>query len=208
LGQLLGQNIDEIIEARGPVTSIALVGLVWSASTVFYTFTHTLNQIWGLRQRRAFWKRRGVSILFVLIFVGPILFLASFASSMIAHLRPFLPESIILLEGGVSLILAILLDIAFFMVLYMLLPHGTATWREILVGAVGAGILWELAKKAFLSFISAYITISNMVYGSVAAIIAFLAWAYLSGLIFLFGAYLSVSYVEFKRQKELADGQA
>jgi membrane protein len=208
LGQLLGQNIDEIIEARGPVTSIALVGLVWSASTVFYTFTHTLNQIWGLKQRRAFWKRRGVSILFVLIFVGPILFLASFASSMIAHLRPFLPESIILLEGGVSLILAILLDIAFFMVLYMLLPHGTATWREILVGAVGAGILWELAKKAFLSFISAYITISNMVYGSVAAIIAFLAWAYLSGLIFLFGAYLSVSYVEFKRQKELADGQA
>ena len=28
LGQLLGQNIDEIIEARGPVTSLALVGLV------------------------------------------------------------------------------------------------------------------------------------------------------------------------------------
>ena len=37
LGQLLGQNIDEIIQARGPVTSIALVGLIWSASTIFYT---------------------------------------------------------------------------------------------------------------------------------------------------------------------------
>jgi membrane protein len=204
MGQLLGQNIDEIIEARGPVTSIALVGLVWSASTIFYTFTHSLNEIWGLKQRRAFWKRRGMSILFVLIFVGPILFLASFASSMIAHLRPFLPESIILLEGGGGLILAVLLDIALFMVLYMLLPHGTATWHDIFVGAIGAGILWELAKKAFLSFISTYITISNMVYGSVAAIIAFLAWAYLSGLIFLFGAYLSVSYVEFRQQKELA----
>lgn len=204
MGQLLGQNIDEIIEARGPVTSIALVGLVWSASTIFYTFTHSLNEIWRLKQRRAFWKRRILSILFVLIFVGPILFLASFASSMIAHLRPFLPESIVLLEGRGGLILAVLLDIALFMVLYMLLPHGTATWHEILVGAIGAGILWELAKKAFLSFISTYITISNMVYGSVAAIIAFLAWAYLSGLIFLFGAYLSVSYVEFRQQKELA----
>lgn len=202
LGQLLGQNIDEIIDARGPVTSIALVGLVWSASSIFYTFTHTLNQIWRVKQRRAFWKQRGLSILFVLIFVGPILFLASLASSLIAHLRLFLPESIILLEGGGSLALAFLLDIALFMVLYILLPHGNASRREILVGAIGAGILWELAKKAFLYFISTYITVSNMVYGSVAAIIAFLAWAYLSGLIFLFGAYLSVSYVELRQQKE------
>src|SRR6185369_16763190 len=42
LGQLLGRNIDEIIEARGPVTSVALAGLIWSASTVFYSLTHTL----------------------------------------------------------------------------------------------------------------------------------------------------------------------
>jgi uncharacterized BrkB/YihY/UPF0761 family membrane protein len=47
LGRLLGQNIDEITEARGPVTGIALVGLIWSAPTIFYTFTHTLNQIWA-----------------------------------------------------------------------------------------------------------------------------------------------------------------
>ena len=35
LGQLLGPNIDEIIRARGPVSGVALVGLIWSASTVF-----------------------------------------------------------------------------------------------------------------------------------------------------------------------------
>ena len=194
MGQLLGQNIDEIIEARGPVTGVALVGLIWSASTVFYTFTHTFNEIWGVKRRRAVWKRRGLAILFVLTFVGPTLFLASFTGSMIAHLRTLLPDPIISMGGGISLVLAILLDIALFMVLYMFLPHGASTWREILPGAMGAGFLWELAKKAFLSFVSAYISVSNLVYGSVAAMIAFLAWAYLSGLIFLFGAYLSVSY--------------
>ena len=205
VGQLLGRNIDEIIEARGPVTGIALVGLIWSASTVFYTFTHTLNEIWGERQRRAAWKRRGLAILFVLTLVGPALFLASFAGSMISYLRTLLPDPIISMGGGVSLVLAILLDVALFMVLYMMLPHGASTWREILPGAMGAGFLWELAKKAFLSFVSAYISISNLVYGSVAAMIAFLAWAYLSGLIFLFGAYLSVSYFQFKQgQKETA----
>ena len=74
--------------------------------------------------------------------------------------------------------MAILLDIALFMLLYIMLPHGASTWREILPGAIGAGLLWELAKKAFLFFISTYISVSNLVYGSVAAIIAFLTWAY------------------------------
>jgi len=207
IGQLLGQNIDEITRARGSVGSLALAGLIWSASTVFYMFTHTLNEIWGVKRRSAVWKRRGLAILFVLAFVGPILFLASFAGSMLAHLRTLLPDAIISMGGGVSLMLVILLDITLFMVLYMLLPHGASTWHEILPGAIGAGFLWELAKKAFLSFVSTYISVSNLVYGSVAAIIAFLAWAYLSGLIFLFGAYLSVSYFQLRQQQKETVGQ-
>ncbi|HQX02104.1 MAG TPA: hypothetical protein PLQ94_08335, partial [Anaerolineales bacterium] len=52
-------------------------------------------------------------------------------------------------------------------------------------------------------FVTSYISASNLVYGSVAAIIAILTWAYLSGLIFLFGAYLSVAYFQLRqRQKE------
>jgi len=207
LGQLLGQNIDEIIEARGPVTSVALVGLIWSASTVFYTFTHTLNEIWGVKKRRSVWKRRGLAILFVLTFVGPTLFLASFVGSMLAHLRSLLPNSIISMGGGAGLVLAILLDVALFMVLYMMLPHGASTWREILPGAIGAGFLWEVAKKAFLSLVSTYISVSNQVYGSVAAMIVFLAWAYLSGLIFLFGAHLSVAYFQLKQHQKETVGE-
>jgi membrane protein len=207
LGQLLGQNIDEIIRARGPVTSVALVGLIWSTSTIFYTVTQTLKEIWGIKRSRPFWKQRGLAILFVLIFVGPALFLASFAGSMIANLRTWLPDPIIPIWGGISIVVAIVLDVAFFMVLYFMLPHGASTWREILPGAIGAGLLWELAKKAFLFFVSTYISVSNLVYGSVAAIIAFLAWAYLSGLIFLFGAFLSVSYYQLKQQQQEAAGQ-
>jgi YihY family inner membrane protein len=135
LGQLLGPNIDKIILARGPVSSVALVGLIWSASTVFYTLTLTLNGMWGIKRRRPVWKRRGLAMLFVLAFVGPTLFLASFAGSMISNLHSWLPDPIIPTGSGISLALAILLDVASFMVLYMLLPHGAATWREILPGA-------------------------------------------------------------------------
>jgi membrane protein len=202
LGQLLGPNIDEIVRARGPASVVALVGLFWSASTVFHTVTLTLDGVWSTKRRRPVWKRRGLAMLFVLGLIGSTLFLASLAGS----LRPWLPDEFIPIGGGISLALAILLDVASFMVLYMLLPHGAATWRELLPGAIGAGFLWELAKKAFLFFVATYLSLSNLVYGSVAAIFAFLTWAYLSSLIFLFGAYLSVSYYQLKKQRREAAG--
>ena len=204
LGQLVGANIDEIIRARGSVTIIALLSLIWSASNIFNMLTGTLHKIWDDKHSRPVWKRRGLAILFVLIFVGPTLFLASFASSLVANLRTWLPDSIIPIGGGVSFGVAILLDIALFLVIYILLPHATSTWREILPGAIGAGLLWELAKKAFLFFVSTYISVSNLVYGSVAAIFAILTWAYLSGIIFLFGAYVSLFFYQRKQQQQEA----
>ncbi len=198
LGQLLGDNIANIIRARGPVTGIALLGLIWSGSTVFNTLNQTLNDIWGIKRARPVWARRGLAILLVLALAGPALLLASFASSLIAPLRQWLPEQIPFIRPGVSFTVALLLDMLLLMVLYMLLPHGAASWRELLPGAVGAGLLWELAKKAFLMFVSSYVTASNLVYGSVAAILAFLIWSYASGLIFLFGAYLSCAVYHHK----------
>jgi membrane protein len=206
LGQLFGENIDEIILARGPITIVSLISLIWSASTIIFILTVTLNGIWGNKRSRPVWKRRGLSILFVLIFVGPTLFLASFAGSMMTNLRTWLPAQILPLWGGIGFVVAILLDVALFMVLYIFLPRGSATWREVFPGAIAAGLLWEVAKKAFLFFVSTYVSLTNLVYGSVAAIIAILTWAYLSGLIFLFGAYLCVAYFQKKQpQKEAAE---
>jgi membrane protein len=207
LGLLLGQNLDEIIRARGPVTVVALVSLIWSASTIFYMLTATLTIVWGNGPSRPVWRRRGLAILLVLAFVGPILFLASFADGMMAGLSTWLPEQIIRLVSSTSWFQAILLDIALFMMLYFILPHATATWRELLPGAIGAGLLWELAKKVFLYFISTYISISNLIYGSVATIIAILTWAYVSSVILLFGAYLSVSYCQQRERQQKAAAQ-
>jgi membrane protein len=207
LGQLLGTNIAEVIRARGPVTVLALVGLIWSASTFFFILGSSLNEIWGIERSRAVWKRRGLAILFVLVIVGPLLFLASVTNSMIANIFTWLPEQFIQFGRSVSFVIAILLDVAMFMAVYVLLPHANAGWRDVFPGAVAAGLLWETAKKAFLFFISSYLSVSNLVYGSVAAIIAILTWSYLSGLIFLFGAYLNASHYRRKLQMQTMDGQ-
>jgi membrane protein len=193
LNQLLGENIVMIIEMRGPITGVALLTLLWSGSSVFYILTQTLNDIWAVGHIRPVWKRRGLAILLVLAIVGPLLFLASFAGSLIDTLRSLLPAQLLVLGKGISFVVAILLDVSLFLALYNLLPHGQASWREMLPGAIAAGVLWELAKKAFLLFVASYVNASNLVYGSLAAIVAFLTWAYLSGVIFMFGAYVSLA---------------
>ena len=204
LGQLVGQNIDEIIRVRGPVSIIAFVSLIWSASTVFYVLTGTLNVIWGIGRGHRVWKRRGLAILSVLVFVGPILILALIVDTGIANLLTWMPDPINQIIRRTSFVIVILLDIGLFMVVYLMLPHAGSSWRELFPGAIAAGLLWELAKKTFLFFISTFISVSNLIYGSVAALIAILTWAYLSGHIFLFGAYLNVAYYQLKKQRVTA----
>lgn len=202
LDQLLGENIINIIDKRGPVTGVALVGLIWSGSSIFITLTQTLSANWGQKRGRPGWKRRGIAILFVLAIAGPLLLLASIASSVLDTFSGWLPAGLTFLAPGFRLAITILLDIALLMVMYLLLPHGSATWHELLPGATAAGLLWEVAKKGFLLFVSTYVTTSNLVYGSVTAIVAFLTWAYLSGYIFLFGAFMSCAYQDMKRSRE------
>jgi len=200
LGELLGDNINHIVQARGSVSSVALISLIWSSSSVFYSLTHSLNIIWHVRQSSAAWKRRGLAILFVLAFVGPALFLFSLAGSLLANLRFWLPDLILPFTAWISTALTILLDIAMFMAVFMALPHGKATWREIIPGAISAGLLWEVAKNVFIAFVSTYVSISNLIYGTVATIIAFLFWAYIGSLIFIFGANVSVAYWELRKK--------
>lgn len=200
MGQLLGQTIGEIIQTRGTVSVIALLGLAWSGARIFDTLNQTLNLIWTHKRRRPIWKQRGLSILFVLALAGPALFLVSVAGSTVSHLRAWMPNQLDLLASYVSFFVALLLDIILLIMLYFLLPHGSSTWRDIVPGAIAAGLFWEIAKRAFLLFVSGYVSASNLVYGSVAAIIAFLVWAYLSGMIFIFGAHLNVLYYQRKQQ--------
>ncbi len=91
-----------------------------------------------------------------------------------------------------------------FTLLYYFIPHVKVGWREVLPGAILAGILWQLAKQVFLYFIGNYLSRSNLIYGSVGTIIAFLTWTYISSLILLFGAYLN-RYATAARRAENAN---
>ena len=81
------------------------------------------------------------------------------------------------------------------------MPHVRLRWRDVLPGAILAGVLWQAAKQLSSLFIAGYLSTSNLIYGSVGAIIAFLMWTYVSSVILLFGALLN-RYAAEQRKAE------
>ena len=77
-----------------------------------------------------------------------------------------------------------------FIVAYHHLPHVRVEWRDAAFGGFIALLLFEVGKHLFF-WVSGLAAHRVVVYGPVASTIVLLMWAYLAGLIFLYGAALA-----------------
>ena len=82
------------------------------------------------------------------------------------------------------------------------MPNGRVTLRDTLPSAVVAGLLWEAAKYIFASSLQYFHY--DEIYGSVGAVVAVLTWSYVSSLILMFGAQLSVVLHQEHAAEEIA----
>ena len=94
------------------------------------------------------------------------------------------------------------ITVALFAVVYRLVPNGRVTLRDTLPSAIVAGLLWEAAKYLFASSLQYFHY--DEIYGSVGAVVAVLTWSYVSSLILMFGAQLSVVLHQEHATEELS----
>lgn len=201
LNELLGQNIESIINARGTVTGFALLLLLWTASNIFTALTRTMDKVWGvvLPWSYSAFRHRGLAMLLVLFTCIVILLASLYGGTIVTVANSFYPAGLRPYQPYTSQVWTMAVSITLFMTLYRFLPHNRLSWRDVSPGALVAGCTWELVKRTFLVFIDVYLSRTNLVYGSVTTIIVFLTWTYVSSFIFLFGAYVNVAYVQSKR---------
>ncbi|MCP4423969.1 MAG: YihY/virulence factor BrkB family protein [Chloroflexi bacterium] len=184
LNQLLGENLERIVLARGSITGFASVSLIWSGSTLFSVLIRTLDLIWNGAPTRPGWHHRSLALSAVIgitIVILPLLFIITTTGPIIDR---FIPELFARLYEQLTLFVSLIIGSLLFGLLYRYLPHTRPAWRYIWPGAISCSVLWELAKRGFLYYIAHFLSLSNLVYGSVTTIVVFLAWVYLSGLIF------------------------
>ncbi|MGI8996583.1 MAG: YihY/virulence factor BrkB family protein [Pyrinomonadaceae bacterium] len=187
----------------GVVVTCAVV-VLWAGSWVFNVIERAINRLWGTRPR-TFLHGRGLT-LGMIGGVGVLLTLSVLLTSMLVALRDLasrltprqLERVAMLAVAGdvfwqcVFFLLSFLVTMTLFTLVYRITPNGRVTLRDSLPGAFVAGLLWEISKYVFAWSLRYFHY--DEIYGSVGAVVAVLTWSYLSSLILLFGAQLTVVF--------------
>ncbi|HBY09247.1 MAG TPA: hypothetical protein DEH22_16265 [Chloroflexi bacterium] len=200
--ELIAENLGQVLNARGSVGVIGLVGLAWSAMGVFTVLMRNINRAWPNAKDHNFFKMRLMAfVMLVVLMVGLI---SLFVFNMVRSLLP--PDLNDMAEKASStrsfpyLLIGVLLFAAL-MVLYWWLPTIRVRWTEAawgsLVGAMGISVV----TAGFTWYLQSGLSNYNLVYGSLGAIVALLFWIYLLSLIIFAGAHLSAAIAYYQRNQ-------
>ena len=199
--EFVSKNVEEMVRFRGALGIGAILGLLWSASSVFGAISRAVNRVWGVDKNRPFYVAKPIHIIMALG-VGVLFLLSSFSTAAIEllsnHSRGLgLSGQEFFLDFGLgNLTLRAIpwaITLAVFLLLYRLLPNCKTYWRYVWPGAVVAAVLYEVSKGIFVWYL-ANVANYELVYGSLASMIALLSWAYLSAFILILGAEISSEY--------------
>lgn len=180
-------------KAKG-LTTAGLVVVVFTAVALMLTIDRTFNTIWRVQRPRAMVQR--VLVYWAVITFGPLILGAVFAltSAVVGSTKGVLGDwSAMSFSNPLRWIfelLSIALMGAAFAVMYRIIPNAQVSWRDAITGGLAAGVLFEIAKRLFASYVIAQPTYAK-VYGAFSIIPIFLLWIFVSWLIVLIGAVIT-----------------
>lgn len=204
LGEVLPQGEEEIVqivfevvEARGSVGLISLLGLLWSGTRVFGVITKVLNIAYDVDEFYSFFRRTFIEFVMLLtiglmvlvaLLTGPVLSLVFTLAE-----RPFRPPgmAVQVLQQALPSVLVLL---ALFLI-YRYVPRRRISKLAALSGTLVAGILFFTARPIFASYMQNFGNY-NLVYGSITAIIVLILWVWLTALILIYGGEVA-AHVQF-----------
>jgi membrane protein len=108
------------------------------------------------------------------------------------------PQLLVLQNLVLRWIPAVLFILVVGLVFYFV-PNAKVRFRDVWVGAVLTGLLWRGAFFGF-SFYVRDLTRFN-VHGSIAAVVVFLLWIYVSAAILLYGVEMTAAYARLRRHR-------
>jgi membrane protein len=93
----------------------------------------------------------------------------------------------------------ILLTMAIGFVFYFI-PNAKTRFRDVWVGAILTGLLWRATFFGFAWYIK-HNSRLTMIQGSIAAVVVFLLWVYVSSIILLYGVEFTAAYARLRRRR-------
>jgi membrane protein len=203
--------IRQIASSQGTAGVAFVLGLLfalWSASGYVGAFSRASNLIYETEEGRPFWKLRPLQVGMTLV----LLLLVAVSAIAIVLSGPLTAEvgKIFGVEGTAITVFNIVkwpVIVLIVMTMLAILYYGAPNvrhpgFRWITPGGVLAVLLWIAASAGFAVYVANFASY-NKTYGSLAGVIVFLVWLWISNVAVLLGAEMNA---ELERGRELESG--
>ncbi len=194
---LIDANLQQVLDSRGAVGILGLVGFLWSSTSFFSVLTRNINRANPNSTKRGFFEDRAVALGMIALLA--LLLGLSLLSNTITGL---LPKMDILSIRGIPIhetmvwryiikLVPYFITLLLLIALYRYIPKEKVGWQGVLVAAPLAALLWQGVTKMFTWLLQGGLVRYELIYGSLGTMASLLFWLYLISLITIFGAHLS-----------------
>ena len=196
------------VKSLGGAVWALLIGVfsaLWSGLAVVRTTQSAFNSVWEVPiHRRAGLVRQVLRSLAVLATVGAGLVLTTVISGFITSASRGVNIGAIGQVGGY--VVAAALDVVLLLAAFRILTDRSVTTRDVLPGALVAGVVFFILQQASALIISRYLHKAQSTYGHFATVITLLWWFYIQSIVTLLGAQLNVVLKERLYPRSLVGG--
>lgn len=201
----LEEHLLRMLQAKSTFGVIGLLTLLWSGSSAFFALVRNINRAWARGRSIAYLRGRAMAFSLVLL-LGVLLFFSIALRTFMVVLQEleFSYNGFVLIDSAriiqvINALTSIVTTFLIFFGLYRFVPDTQVRSREALIAAVAATAAWELAGAAFNGYLRSGLANLQFIYGSLATILVFMLWIYISAVVVLMGAHLSASIAHFTR---------
>jgi len=186
--------------------TVGIIVLVWAAMGVFGAITSAVNHAWGVERNPSYLKHKLVSLV-MLVAASVLLFAALvFASAVSVTGASWFAEAVTRMPflhviETLAVRWACLILLVFVVgLLYYFVPNAKVRFRDVWVGAILAGLLWQGALSVFSWYVRD-LARWQMIHGGLAGVVVFLIWVYTSAVILLIGVEVSAAYARLRADR-------
>jgi membrane protein len=178
------------------------LAVLWSSSSAMGVLVRAINVAYDLPERRNFWQRRRLAVLFTLAGMLGMFLLVPLVAVLPKVLSFFhVGGAIVLLRWpAMALVAALTLGLLY---RYSVERRPLPTVRAVLPGAGLAATLWVLLCAGYSAYVQ-YFTSFSSTYGALAGVIVLEFWLYISALIVVYGGELNA---ELERRAKCGEQQ-
>jgi membrane protein len=199
-------QLDALQHARVQLGVAGSILMVWAAMGVFGAITSAVNHAWGVDKQPSYFKHKMIS--FVMLIMASLLLLvglflvsainvveARWFSNVVARTPGLLVMQGYLIKWATTLTFILVVGLVFYFV-----PNAKVRFRDVWVGAIVTGMAWRGALAGFSWYVRD-LTRFDRIHGSIAAVVVFLVWVYISAVILLYGVEVTAANARLRRRR-------